>query len=809
MDSALVIKVKHGDTLRRFTAHVDENGILDLDMGALRAKILSLFKIATDADLTLTYIDEDNDVVTLVDDNDLHDATRQGINPLRINVLLNTNRAERSNTRSRRSSSPIVSPGVQHPLSHINSCVAEVLKSLPEPFCDAFSKLSHGLTAKSVPSAPVLTELVEGLLNLALSHLDPVSQCQAGASSTTQSTASESLMDLELTEDSEASKYTTAMPTGLSNLKFVDSSLENKKKELKTGNLTGSVGTLVPQTPAIVDLNLNVPGNSIPSGYSTCVCAPSLIPSNGPSNDNAKMTQKESHGHLSWNSTVYGTSASPADPLKHLNLQPSRAVEASVSHYSTLDGDRSKQLPSVIRNLTAHLQDNCPINEQLIGADGSDVLPPRGFDQVNPFKWSCRSVGRIFHMGVRCDGCGVHPITGPRFKSQVKENYDLCSICFSEMGNEAEYIRMDRPASFRSPRLNKFRNPRSQISSPPHVLQGCRMKSGRPKLDSLFIQDVNVVDGTVMAPATPFTKIWRMRNNGTMAWPRGTQLVWTGGAKFSNRISVEVEIPEDCFPVGKELDIAVNFTTPELPGQYISYWRMALPSGQKFGQHICVLIQVDTFLNLQGSLSDSSHGLNLNLPPESSGAKGQEIIDVNVEPVDGSLPESGNSNSAAEFIKPLVNELPSNDRELEFPVNDGLLVGVGASVPVPPKVPASVSHPITYPSVFLSEPYPITEVPTISDEINRSDAVEQILLKELEHMGFKQMELNKEILRMNDYNLDQSVDDLCGVVEWDPILEELQEMGFCDQETNKKLLAKNGGSIKRVVLDLITREKVE
>lgn len=42
----------------------------------------------------------------------------------------------------------------------------------------------------------------------------------------------------------------------------------------------------------------------------------------------------------------------------------------------------------------------------------------------------------------------------------------------------------------------------------------------------------------------------------------------------------------------KELDIAVDFTAPELPGRYVSYWRMASPSGQKFGQRVWVLIQV-------------------------------------------------------------------------------------------------------------------------------------------------------------------------------------------------------------------------
>lgn len=32
-----------------------------------------------------------------------------------------------------------------------------------------------------------------------------------------------------------------------------------------------------------------------------------------------------------------------------------------------------------------------------------------------------------------------------------KEDYDLCSVCFSEMGVESDYIRIDRPLSFRHP----------------------------------------------------------------------------------------------------------------------------------------------------------------------------------------------------------------------------------------------------------------------------------------------------------------------------------------------------------------------
>jgi len=53
-----------------------------------------------------------------------------------------------------------------------------------------------------------------------------------------------------------------------------------------------------------------------------------------------------------------------------------------------------------------------------------------------------------------------------------------------------------------------------------------------------------------------------------------------------------MQIPVNGFPIEKELDVAVDFTAPSRRGRYVSYWRMASPSGQKFGQRVWVLIQV-------------------------------------------------------------------------------------------------------------------------------------------------------------------------------------------------------------------------
>ncbi|KAI3933170.1 hypothetical protein MKW92_003643 [Papaver armeniacum] len=178
MDSNLVIKVKYGDMLRRFTVTVNANGILDMGMAGLTAKICSLFKFNSVDDITLTYIDEDKDVITLVDDEDLRDVIGQCLNPLRINVLLKTSSDEMFDATSSGWSTPSSQQQQQqgNQLNRINSGLNEALKSLSDPLGDVLSKLSSDLASKAVSSAPALSELVERFAKLGMSV--PTSQSQ-------------------------------------------------------------------------------------------------------------------------------------------------------------------------------------------------------------------------------------------------------------------------------------------------------------------------------------------------------------------------------------------------------------------------------------------------------------------------------------------------------------------------------------------------------------------------------------------------------------------------------------------------------
>ncbi|KAH8492986.1 hypothetical protein H0E87_022301 [Populus deltoides] len=371
----------------------------------------------------------------------------------------------------------------------------------------------------------------------------------------------------------------------------------------------------------------------------------------------------------------------------------------------------------------------------------------------------------MFHRGVQCDGCGGHPITGPRYKSKVKEDYDLCSICFAAMGNEAEYIKMDRPMSCFNPRSSKCFNDPTQksLAFPQPLYKGsCGVKGAQPKLDSRFVLDVNVSDGT------------------------GVRLVWIGGDQFFSADSVEIEIPVNGVPIDGELDIAADFVAPALPGRYISYWKMAHPSGVKFGQRIWVLIEVDA------SLKDPFFkDLNLNESPNWSGSKCPEDLDMNAQPADGCFLGPQNTTSLSEPVEPMVAEQPKS-QEL-FPMDDALPVGHGVLASAPPEASAS-SAPVLYPMIDISEPVPVLYPMIDISKTATTGPFEPLPAVDAPASSGRSHHGNQWMI-------------FAALLSGNPILEELQEMGFSDKEMNKKLLKKNNGSIRGVVMDILTGEK--
>ena len=95
-----------------------------------------------------------------------------------------------------------------------------------------------------------------------------------------------------------------------------------------------------------------------------------------------------------------------------------------------------------------------------------------------------------------------------------------------------------------------------------------------------FVTDITVPDGTVFAPNTPFTKIWRLMNTGTCTWNTSYTLVYSSGDQMDG--PAETALNAVVAP-NTSTDISLNLTSPAGPGIYRGYWMLKNGSGQLFG----------------------------------------------------------------------------------------------------------------------------------------------------------------------------------------------------------------------------------
>lgn len=375
------LQVKYGDTLRRFNVSIDENEKLDLDIDGLRAKILGLFNFPPDADLRLTYIDEDGDIVTLVDDNDLLDVMKQRLKFLRIDVQLKNEKSGKAFTKSSESSTPLRSPQVQHPFPDINNKVAEVLKSVPEPLLETLSKLSVDFASKAASSSPTFADLAECFLKLGIPQLNQFSQSQADAESSGQTKASESAVASSVPKDPNAPRG-GGLREVLPNSTPVDLNAISSQ-ECDVGN---PVGVWAPA----VNLNTIPQIGSVPSGSSSVGFVP-----NG-SDILATFDRNETKNAVSQYSDMIPASAAPI-----ISADTTRPFDVDQPHAMGLGGNASSE---------------CPFSGTPVVTDSTGTYRHRRISQLNMIR---KAMVGTFHRGIQCDGCGAHPITGPRFKSKV------------------------------------------------------------------------------------------------------------------------------------------------------------------------------------------------------------------------------------------------------------------------------------------------------------------------------------------------------------------------------------------------------
>jgi len=124
-----------------------------------------------------------------------------------------------------------------------------------------------------------------------------------------------------------------------------------------------------------------------------------------------------------------------------------------------------------------------------------------------------------------------------------------------------------------------------------------------------------------MAPGQQFVKIWKLRNEGNIAWSEGTCLEHVGGDK----LAVSDAVPVPVTSPGEEIDIAVDMTAPLKPGRYVSFWKLCHVDGSRFGQRVWVDINV-------GSVEEKTAPLAQTQTTQTSVANSMEVETQTTQP---------------------------------------------------------------------------------------------------------------------------------------------------------------------------------
>jgi hypothetical protein len=111
--------------------------------------------------------------------------------------------------------------------------------------------------------------------------------------------------------------------------------------------------------------------------------------------------------------------------------------------------------------------------------------------------------------------------------------------------------------------------------------------------NSVYISDVTIPDGTVMAPGQAFTKTWKVQNNGTCAWATTYKLTFISGNAMGG---VATAINAAVSP-NQAVDISIAMTAPTTAGDHTGYWKIYNDQNQPFGTFLSVVIKVGAATN--------------------------------------------------------------------------------------------------------------------------------------------------------------------------------------------------------------------
>jgi next to BRCA1 gene 1 protein len=430
-----LFQVKYNGTLKRFNARVN-GSYLDCNLSVLRSKIESAFKFSSDVEFILTYTDEDGDLVMLDDQNDLCDAAiTQKLSPLRINVQLKNSNAEAPRTKQQASNSRSPrSAALEDQLVQVKSAIDEAMKFVPEQIPAVLAKLSHDFRSRAVSSVSSLAELLERLATLVTPNGNMPSSSGPQASRNSKIEHENELMTGSASQPSDvknAPGLKSVLPVehkaqaeqapvyhSVDSLKFTSSG--GKKSDFKGSTVAESKGRCASQSKGKSATSYSVPA------VSASTYAPIPIQhASAPSMSENKLRYWPTYGS---NGLVGGSSlsrrASSELPPYHWHLGSSGIINSdwqpSFAPPANMYGPPKLDMPSSLGTCVSSKDGLYPIgNSCKYDVPSSVSNNPEGrYSFGSSYNYGSISQHAL-HKWIQCDGCGVTPIAGPHYKSNV------------------------------------------------------------------------------------------------------------------------------------------------------------------------------------------------------------------------------------------------------------------------------------------------------------------------------------------------------------------------------------------------------
>jgi hypothetical protein len=224
----------------------------------------------------------------------------------------------------------------------------------------------------------------------------------------------------------------------------------------------------------------------------------------------------------------------------------------------------------------------------------------------------------IIHEGIICDGCGMNPIRGLRFKCGSCADFDFCSSCEAKGGHNPDHMFIKaklplirqtsnngrRTAESKATISNNWRAPTPTpatatvtavatpapapaVSKPAVAVTPKSKKPSPPR--SQFQADLTLPDGSQVQTGSVVTKRWALTNIGDEVWPEGTKLMFVGGALAPAAPSSNEPQSLSAVPLAlpsQTVEVWARVQVPSTPGRHTGYYRLATKEDKRFGHRL-------------------------------------------------------------------------------------------------------------------------------------------------------------------------------------------------------------------------------